>query len=92
MLFRSDFNLFFLPANTPLSVVLEEKKNEWKLIYADKEAYVFVKNIPQNGRWIEKYADVRPVSPTVLEAEAKSKSTFRPYAAFRKQLKEILFG
>ena len=36
-------------------------QNAWKLIYADKVANIFVKNIPEYQQLINKYPDVRPV-------------------------------
>jgi hypothetical protein len=36
---------------------------DWKLIYADKVANIFVKNVPENQYLIERYKDVKPISP-----------------------------
>jgi len=36
-------------------------KNEWRLIYADKVAHIFVKNIPKNQYLINKYGNVKPI-------------------------------
>ena len=35
--------------------------SEWRLIYSDKVANIFVKNIPENQYLISKYGSVRPV-------------------------------
>jgi hypothetical protein len=42
----------------------------WSLIYADKVANIFVKNVPENRYLIEKYKDVKPVP---LEDDDKTK-------------------
>jgi hypothetical protein len=47
-------------AKTALSVLLMER-DDWKLIYADKVANIFVKDIPENRYLIEKYPDVELV-------------------------------
>ena len=47
-------------ASSPLSAVLLEKRS-WHLIYADKVADIFVKNIPENRSVANKYPDVKPV-------------------------------
>ena len=47
-------------AKTSLSVLLMER-DDWKLIYADKVANIFVKDIPENRYLIEKYPDVELV-------------------------------
>jgi hypothetical protein len=44
-------------ANSQLSMFLKER-DDWKLIYADKVANIFVKNIPEYRYLIEKYPDV----------------------------------
>ena len=49
-------------ANTALSLFLMER-DDWKLIYADKVANIFVKNIPENQYLIEKYPNVELVIP-----------------------------
>jgi hypothetical protein len=36
-------------------------KEDWRLIYADKVANIFVRNVPENRNLIEKYNDVKPV-------------------------------
>jgi len=40
------------------------KNNDWRLIYADKVAHIFVKNIPAYQYLIDKYKDVKPVPET----------------------------
>jgi len=47
-------------AKTALSVLLMER-DDWELIYADKVANIFVKDIPENRYLIEKYPDVELV-------------------------------
>ncbi len=49
-------------SDSMLSKILREK-SEWKLIFADKVANIFVKNIPENRSLMKKYPDVRPVVP-----------------------------
>lgn len=39
------------------------QRDDWKLIYADKVANIFIKNTEVNRHWIEKYRDVRPDEP-----------------------------
>jgi hypothetical protein len=65
---KNNFSWIFVSAGSPLTIVLLEKHN-WHLIYADKVAQIFVKNIPQNRALINKYPDVKPV--LAKEAEAK---------------------
>lgn len=57
-------------ADSPLSRFLFMHK-EWKLIYADKVANIFVKNIPANQYLIDKYPSVRPVVIEDKEDAAK---------------------
>lgn len=52
-----------------LSNILFER-NDWKLIYSDKVASIFVKDIPANRHIIEKYPDVKPV---VVEEDEEDK-------------------
>ena len=55
-------------ANSSLSLFLMER-DDWELIYADKVANIFVKNIPENQYLIEKYPDVELVIPDPDESE-----------------------
>jgi hypothetical protein len=48
-------------ANSPLSMFLMQR-NDWQLIYADNVANIFVKNIPENRRLIDKYPDIKLVT------------------------------
>ena len=48
-------------AKSVLSRFLLEGK-DWKLVYSDKVANIFMKNIPENRKWIEKYNNVKPIS------------------------------
>ena len=47
-------------AKSPLSRFLLQNA-DWRLIYADKVAHIFVMNIPAYGYLIDKYKDVKPV-------------------------------
>jgi hypothetical protein len=55
-------NWIIYNSNTILSLFLMER-DDWKLIYADKVANIFVKDIPENQYLIEKYPDVKLVEP-----------------------------
>jgi hypothetical protein len=55
-----DINWFIYPAKSALSTFLLQR-DEWKLIYADKVANIFVKNTPGNQSLIKKYPNVQPV-------------------------------
>jgi len=57
------YNITWIIFNTksPLSSFLIER-DDWKLIYSDKVANIFVKNIPENQYLIEKHPDVKPVT------------------------------
>jgi hypothetical protein len=57
---KYNFNWIIYNANSSLSMFLMER-DDWKLIYADKVANIFVKNIPENQHWIQKYPDVELV-------------------------------
>ena len=66
---KNNFSWIFIGARSPLSLLLSEKK-DWRLIYADKVAEIFVKDIADNRALIAKYPEVRPV------AEGQSKRGF----------------
>jgi hypothetical protein len=53
-------NWIIYNAHSPLSLFLMGNPN-WKLIYADKVADIFIKNIPANEKLIKKYSDVTMV-------------------------------
>ncbi len=53
-------NWIIYNANSSLSVFLMGRE-DWKLIYADKLANIFVKNSPENQPLIQKYPDVKPI-------------------------------
>jgi len=57
---KNNFSWVFIGAEAPLSSVLLEKKN-WRLIYADTVADIFVKQIPENHLLIDKYPNVKPI-------------------------------
>ena len=59
---KNGFGWMFLPTGSSLSTMLLENKN-WHLIYADKVAEIFVKDIPDNRVLINKYPDVKPSPP-----------------------------
>lgn len=52
-------NFIFFPADSMFSKFLLERQ-DWRLIYSDKVANIFVRNAAQNQRLIEKYTDVKP--------------------------------
>jgi hypothetical protein len=60
---KYNINWIIYNAGAPLSTFLLEKK-DWRLVYADRVTYIFVKNTPENRFLIEKYPDVKPVEPT----------------------------
>lgn len=57
---KYNINWIIYNANSALSQLLLER-DDWKLIYADKVADIFVKNMPENQYLINKYLDVKPV-------------------------------
>jgi hypothetical protein len=58
---KNNFSWIFCAAASPLSQVLLESQN-WRLIYADNVAQIFVKNIPEYRQFINKYSDVKPTA------------------------------
>ena len=64
--------IIFYDADSPLSRFLLTD-DRWRLVYADKVANIFVKNIPDYARLIAKYKDVQPFSGT-----AESEPAGRP--------------
>lgn len=57
---KYDISYIIYNSKSSLSNFLLERK-DWKLIYADKVANIFVRNTPENQHLIDKYADVKPV-------------------------------
>jgi len=57
---KYNFGWIIYNANSALSILLMQR-DDWKLIYADKVANIFVKDIPENQYLIEKYPDVELV-------------------------------
>jgi len=57
---KYNINWIIYNANSSLSQFLLER-DDWKLIYADKVADIFVRNTPENQSLITKYPDVKPV-------------------------------
>jgi hypothetical protein len=66
---KNNVTWIFFDSKSPLSSFLLERNN-WKLIYSDKVANIFVKSTPENLYLIEKYRDVKPV---IVEEEEKDK-------------------
>jgi hypothetical protein len=58
---KNNFAWIFCGAETPLSVVLMENQN-WHVVYTDKVAQIFVKNIPMNRLLIDKYLNAKTQS------------------------------
>ncbi len=58
---KYEINWIIYDTKSVLSRFLLERK-DWKLVYSDKVANIFMKNIPENRKWIEKYNNVKPVS------------------------------
>jgi hypothetical protein len=57
---KYNINWIIYDADSPLSRFLMERK-DWKLIYADKVANIFVRNVPENQDLINQYSNVKPV-------------------------------
>jgi len=67
---KYDITWVMYKTNSTLTSFLLERK-DWHLIYSDKVASIFVKNIPENRYLIEKYPAVKPV--IVEEEDDKEK-------------------
>lgn len=67
---KYNINWIIYNANSPLSHFLLER-HDWKLIYADKVANIFVRNTPENQPLINKYPEVKPVVVEDKSNEAK---------------------
>jgi hypothetical protein len=63
---KYDITWIIYNANSVCSRFLLQN-DDWKLIYADKVANIFLKDIPENQSLIEKYSNVEPV----IEIEAE---------------------
>ena len=61
-------NWIIFNANSVLSLFLMQR-DDWKLIYADEVANIFVKDIPEYQYLIDKYPDVKLVIPNPDESE-----------------------
>ena len=70
---KYNINWIILKANSALSLFLMQR-DDWKLIYADEVANIFVKNVPENQYLIDKYTDVRLVIHDPDELEECSKN------------------
>ena len=57
---KYDINWIIYNNKSALSRFLLER-NDWKLIYSDKVANIFVRDIAENQHLIDKYPDVKPV-------------------------------
>jgi len=66
---KYNINWIIYNANSSLSRFLFER-DDWKLIYADKVANIFVKKTPENQTLIDKYSNIKPV---VVEDEDNKK-------------------
>ena len=60
ILAKYDINFVIYNANSPLSLVLNES-DKWRLIYADKTANIFIRNVPENRDLINRYPDAKLV-------------------------------
>ena len=68
---KYNINWAFQPANSPLSLLLLERQ-DWRLIYADEIAHLFVTNTPENKMLINRFKEVKPISPDpALESSEK---------------------
>ncbi len=65
---KYDINWIIFNANSALSLFLMQR-DDWKLIYADEVADIFVKNNQKNKYLIEKYPDVKLVIPDPDESK-----------------------
>jgi len=62
ILTKYNINWIFESANAPLSTLFLERQ-DWRLIYADKVANIFVRNTPENKELIDKNNGVKPLPP-----------------------------
>lgn len=60
ILTKYNINWVIYNSNSSLSTLLMER-DDWRLIYSDKVANIFVKNTPENQYLIDKYPDVEMV-------------------------------
>jgi hypothetical protein len=58
---KYDIGWIIYNTDSSLALLLEER-DDWKLIYSDKVAEIFVRNVPRYAALIAKYPDVRPVT------------------------------
>ena len=58
---KYNINWFILNSDSILSRYLMERK-DWRLIYSDKVANIFIKNIRENQDIIQRYGNVEPVA------------------------------
>ena len=70
VLTKYNINWIIYDANSFLSRFLLER-DDWKLIYADKVANIFVRNTPGNQPLINKYQNVKPVIIEEKKNESK---------------------
>jgi hypothetical protein len=73
LLDKCDINWVFHPTDSPLSILLLER-SDWRLIYADNVASIFMRNTPANGSAIEKFKHVRPLPPDMLLKTSEQRS------------------
>jgi hypothetical protein len=65
---KYDIIWIIFDANSALSLFLMQR-DDWKLVYADEVANIFVKNVQENQYLIDKYPDVKLVIPDPDESE-----------------------
>ena len=65
---KYDISWIIFNANSSLSLFLMQR-DDWKLIYADEVANIFVMNVQKNQYLIDKYPDVKLVIPGSDESE-----------------------
>lgn len=57
---KYNINWVIYSADSPLSHLLAER-DDWKLVYADNIADIFVRDIPEYRPLINRYGNVKPV-------------------------------
>src|SRR5262245_3755438 len=65
---KYQINWVFDGAKSPLSILLLQSQ-DWHLIYADKVAHVYIRNIPENRQMIQRFPNVKPI-PTDNDSRA----------------------
>lgn len=65
---KYDMNWIIFDADSPFSRYLADR-SDWRLIYADKVANIFVRNIPLYKPLIRKYPEVKPATPAPIKPQ-----------------------